>query len=115
MALDPRQKDLWLREFRLNSFVVLRNFIPPERVRDMCDQILPLVRGEYERAVAGQAQTLRGPGRLSTDVGRYADLLGGPLADDTYRHNPIVEELVARTLRKAALVAGSPGAWGARR
>ncbi len=105
MALDPRQKDLWLREFRLNGFVVLRNFLPIELVRDMHDQLLPLVRGEYERALKGEAQTLRGPGRLSVDVGRFADLLGGPLADERYRHNPIVLELVESIL-------GPPSTWG---
>ncbi len=53
MAIDPRRKETWLREFRLNGFVVLRNFVPPELVAEMHEQIPPLVRGEYERGPRG--------------------------------------------------------------
>lgn len=38
-------------------------------------------------------------------MGRYADLLGGPLADDRYRRHPVVEELVEAIL-------GPPETWG---
>jgi hypothetical protein len=93
--IDPTQKELWLRELHLNGFVVLRNFLPHDLVRAMHEQLLPLVRGEYERT----------PGRLSLDVEVYADLLGGPLADPLYRRNPVVEEL-------AESILGPSTSWG---
>jgi hypothetical protein len=30
MAIDPAQKDRWLREFRQNGFVILRDFLPAD-------------------------------------------------------------------------------------
>lgn len=102
--IGPVQKDRWLREFRLNGFVVFRDFLPADLVRAMHDQLLPLVRGEYARIEREELHRLRAPGRLSLDVGRYADLLGGPLADPLYRRNPVIEEL-------AEAILGPPAAW----
>jgi hypothetical protein len=104
-VIDPVQKDRWLREFHLNGFVLLRGFLPPERVRAMHAQLLPLVRGEYARIEREGLQRLRAPGRLSLDVSRYAELLGGALADPLYRHNPVIEEL-------AEAILGPMGTWG---
>ncbi len=103
--IDPVQKDRWLREFHLNGFLVLRDFLSRDLVQAMHDQLLPLVRGEYERIEREGLQRLRAAGRLSLDVGRYADLLGGPLADPLYRNNPVIEEL-------AEAILGPPGTWG---
>lgn len=55
MTLDPRQKDLWLREFRLNGFVILRRFLPVDLVTAMHEQIQPILSGEFERARKGEA------------------------------------------------------------
>jgi hypothetical protein len=91
-------KERWLREFRLNGFVILRSFLPRGFVVELAEQMGPILRGEYDRALRGESQAQRGPHRLSLDVGRYAELLGGPLADDRFRRNPIVEELVEAIL-----------------
>jgi hypothetical protein len=104
-VIDPVKKERWLREFHLNGFLVLRDFLPVDLVQAMHDQLLPLARGEYERIQREGLQRLRAPGRLSLDVGRYADLLGGPLADPLYRNNPVVEEMALALL-------GPAGTWG---
>lgn len=94
MPIDPRQKDLWLRELELNGFVVLRSFLPVDLVQALYDQILPLLRGEYAKAEGQGWKNARGPSRLAFDVGSYGKMLGGPLADDRYLRHPIIEELV---------------------
>jgi len=104
-VIDPVQKERWLREFHLNGFVVLRDFLPADLVRAMHAQLLPLVRGEYTRIEREGLQRLRAPGRLSLDVSRYAELLGGPLSDPLYRHNPVIEELAVDIL-------GPAESWG---
>lgn len=105
MALDPSRKALWLKEFRLNGFVILRSFLPADYVETLAAQMNPILQGEYERAQRGESNALRGPHRLSFDVGRYAELLGGALADPRYRRNPEIEEMVESIL-------GSRGSWG---
>lgn len=105
MTVDSRQKELWLKEFRLNGFVVLRGFLPSDLVAAMHEQLLPLVRGEFGRIEREKLDRLRAPSRLSLDVGRYAELLGGPIADERYMKNAVIEELVEAIL-------GPAGAWG---
>lgn len=105
MSLDPAKKRLWVKELRLNGFVVLRGFLPVEFVEALAGQMEPILRGEYERAQRGESNALRGPNRLSFDVKQYAVLLRGPLADPRYRSNPDVEELVEEVL-------GPRAGWG---
>jgi len=93
---DEASIDRWLCEFRLNGFIVFKSFLDPEWVRAVAEQMEPLLRGELERATQGASQTQRSARRLAFDVGRYADLLGGPLADARYRRHPLIEQLVGR-------------------
>lgn len=103
MALDERQKKLWLRELELNGFVVLRRFLPLELVRAMREELEPLLDAEYAKAKADDFKQGRNRGRLSLHIGEYADLLRGALADERYRRNPIVEELLDAVM--------GPGRW----
>ena len=96
--IDETQKAVWLKELQLNGFVILRNFLPVDFVVELHDQLLPLLKGEYTKAVAGGFERGRAPGRLAIDLERYAELLGGPLADERYRRNPLIEELVDAVL-----------------
>ncbi len=105
MSIDPGQKHRWLREFRLNGFVVLRGFLPVELVEALWEQVHPLARGEKEKGDRGDAPNKRGTNRYSFDVGKYAELLGGALADPRYRSHPIIEELVESIL-------GPRTSWG---
>jgi len=105
MALDPVTKDRWLREFRLNGFVILRGFLPPDYVASLWEQLLPILHGEKEKGDRGDSANKRGANRYSFDVGVYARLLGGPLADARYLANPVIEELVESIL-------GPKTAWG---
>ena len=98
MAIDPQTKDLWLREFRLNGFVILRGFLPVPFVEALWEQMLPILRGEKERGDRGDTPNTRGPHRYSFDVGAYAQLLGGALADERYLAHPDIEELVEAVL-----------------
>ena len=98
MSIDSAQKKLWLYELDLNGFVLLRNFIPPDQVEAMREQFLPLYRGELARLQAGDASSLRGRNRLSFDIAAYVDRLKGPLDDDRFRRNPIIEELAVEVL-----------------
>lgn len=95
----------WLAELELNGFVILRGFLPVDLVRGMRRQLAPILEGELARTEKGDTLALRGPRRLSFDVGRYAELLGGPLADDRFRRHPVIEEL-------AAAVLGPRESWG---
>lgn len=104
MAIEPRQKELWLQELQLNGFIILRDFLPREWVEAVHEQLLPVLRGEYRKAEEQGFEKARGPGRLAFHLERYADLLGGALADDRYRRHPLIEELVDAVL-------GS-GRWG---
>jgi len=92
------------KEFRLNGFVVLRGFLPPDLVRAMHEQLLPLVLAEHERATRGESQALRSPGRLSLDLGHAIRVLGGPLGDERYARHPEIEDLVRSIL-------GPDGTW----
>jgi hypothetical protein len=94
VTIDPHQKDLWLREFHLNGFVILRNFLPPELVVEMHEELMPLLDAEHAKALKDGFERGRSPGRLSLHISDYADLMRGALADPRYRHNPVIEEMV---------------------
>lgn len=94
MAIGPRQKELWLREFHLNGFLVLRNFLPVDLVSEMFDELEPLLESEHAKAEADGYSKGRSKGRLSLHVAPYADMLEGALTDPRYRSNPVIEELV---------------------
>ncbi len=94
MAIDPRQKELWLHEFHLNGFVILRNFLPPEFVDAMHAELTPLLEAEYAKAVEENWGHGRGTGRMALRLESYAKLMRGTLDDDRYRKNAAIEELV---------------------
>ncbi|MGH2500855.1 MAG: phytanoyl-CoA dioxygenase family protein [Candidatus Limnocylindria bacterium] len=94
MAIEARQKELWLYEFDLNGFIILYDFLPRPLVEAMREAILPIVRGEIARAEKGDTQHLRGRNRLSFDLRPYLQSLEGPLGDARFRQNPVIEELV---------------------
>jgi hypothetical protein len=96
--MDAGQKRAWLREFELNGFVLLRNFLPRELVREMYEQLMPLLAAEHKKAVAEGWSAGRSPGRLALHLEQFARLPIGPLADPRYSANPIVEELVDELL-----------------
>ena len=98
MAIDPAQKGLWLQEFHMNGFVVLRDFLPRDLVTAMYDELSPLLEAEYGKEAESNWTRGRAPFRLALDVGPYADLMRGALADDGYRNNPAIEELVGTIL-----------------
>ena len=93
MSISAVQKELWLREFQLNGFVILRNFLPVELVSQMYDELLPLLESEYAKAVGDGFAQGRARGRLALHIEKYADMFKGALADDRYRRNPVIEEL----------------------
>jgi Phytanoyl-CoA dioxygenase (PhyH) len=105
MPLDPIRKTRLLREFRLNGFVILRGFLPVSYVEELWEQVLPLLRGEKEKGDRGDSQNKRGANRYSFDLGVYAKLLGGPLADPRYLAHEDIEELVVDIL-------GPRPSWG---
>ena len=43
VAIEARQKALWLYELKLNGFVILRNFLALELVQTMHDQFRPIL------------------------------------------------------------------------
>lgn len=98
MPIDPEQKRLWLYELGLNGFVIFRNLLPLDLVQAMQEQFQPLCRGEIARLEGGDTTALRGRNRLSFDIAPYVDRLKGPLDDDRYRRNPVIEELVTAVL-----------------
>ena len=98
MPIDPRQKELWLYELRLNGFIILRNFLPLDLVHDMKKQFEPILNGEVKKVRSGDGTMLRGHERLSFDIAAYVEKLRGPLDDDRFRRNPIIEELVGDVL-----------------
>ena len=100
MAIDQGQKELWLQEFHMNGFVVLRDFLPRDLVARMYEELSPLLEAEYRKEAESDWTRGRAPFRLALDVGPYADLMRGALADDVYRSNPVIEELVGAILGK---------------
>lgn len=98
MPIDAKQKDLWLREFQLNGFIVFRNFLPEEYVRTLGNELAPLLEAEYAKARKDDFAQGRATGRLALHLDQYASLLRGALADDRYQRNKIIEELVDATL-----------------
>jgi hypothetical protein len=103
VPIDPDRKDLWLREFHLNGFIVLRNFLPVDFVRAMGEELAPLLEAEHAKAIRDGYAEGRTRGRLALHLEQYASLLKGALANDRYQKNPIIEELVDATL--------GPGRW----
>src|SRR6266571_2275591 len=96
--LDPRQKSLWLYELNLNGFIIFRNLLPLDLVDAMYGQFLPFYESELARVQAGDTRTLRARNRMSFEIGPYIDVLKGPLDDDRFRRNPVVEELASGVL-----------------
>jgi hypothetical protein len=94
MAIDPHQKKLWLREFYLNGFVILRNFLPVELVEQMHAELMPLLDAEHGKAEEDGYSKGRMKGRLSLHIAPFADMMQGALCDARYRKNPVIEELV---------------------
>jgi hypothetical protein len=93
-TMDSRQKELWLTEFHLNGFVILPGFLPVDYVEAMREELAPLLDAEYAKAVEDDWSKGRARGRLSLHIAPFADLMSGALADERYRANPIIEELV---------------------
>jgi len=98
VPIASEQKELWLFELKLNGFILLPNFLPVELVQAMYEQFQPLYRGELARVSAGDTSTLRARNRMSVDLRYYIEKLKGPLDDDLFRRNPVVEELVTAVL-----------------
>ena len=94
MPIDPVLKDAWLREFRMNGFVVLENFLPVDFVAAMHDELLPLLDAEYRRETEAGWSRGRMPWRLALDVSHFATLMRGALLDDRFQRNPVIEEMV---------------------
>jgi len=94
MQTPTEQQRLWLREFELNGFVVLRGFLPADLVSAMHTELLPLLVAERAKADVDGFARGRGAGRLALHIGPYADLMRGALADDAYRRNPVIESLL---------------------
>jgi hypothetical protein len=94
MAIESRQKELWLREFNLNGFIVFRNFLAVDYVEAMREELAPLLQAEHAKATEDDYKKGRAGGRLALRIAPFADLMRGALADDRYRKNPIIEELI---------------------
>ena len=98
MPIDADQKDRWLREFHLNGFIVLRNFLPVDFVEALREELAPLLEAEHTKASRDEFSKGRARGRLALHLGQYANLLKSSLADVRYQSNPVIEELVDATL-----------------
>jgi phytanoyl-CoA dioxygenase PhyH len=98
MPIPSEQKESWLYELELNGFILFRNFLPLDLVEGMFEQMQPIVRGEMARVTAGDTTSLRGQNRMSFDIRYYIEKLKGPLDDDRFRRNPVIEELVTAVL-----------------
>jgi len=94
MPIDPSRKAEWLYEFELNGFIIFPGFLPLDFVEAMFEQFQPILRGEVARMQAGDNSSLRGRNRLSFDIAHYVDRLKGPLDDDRFRRNPVIEGVV---------------------
>ena len=102
---DPARHDRWLREFHLNGFVALGDFLPADLVRAMHDQLLPLVRGEYEGIQREGLDRLRSPGRLPSTSGATQICWAG-----LWRILVIVTTRSWRISRRRSSGPGGPGA-----
>ena len=98
MSLDLERKHDWVREFQLNGFVVLRNFLPRDLVDGMRDQLTPLLEAEHAKALADDWGQGRSEGRLALHLEKYVGLPLGPLRDERYSRNPVIEDLVNEIL-----------------
>ena len=100
MAIDPERKRRWLQEFYLNGFVVLRGFLPVDFVGRLHEELMPLLIAEFNKEESAGWKRGRAKYRLALEVGPFGDLMRGALADDLYRKNPVIEELVTDILGK---------------
>jgi len=91
VPIDPQQKQIWLYELELNGFILFGNFLPLDLIDEMYEQIRPIYLGESRRLL--EQSSVRGPNRVSIDLGPYIKALGGPLDDDRFRRNPVILEL----------------------
>lgn len=98
MSIPPDRKALWLYELHLNGYVLFPGFLPVDLIEAMHEQFQPIYRGELARVEAGDTSSLRGRNRMSFDIKVYVEKLKGPLDDDRFRRNPIIEELVDAVL-----------------
>ncbi len=98
MTIPSEQKEIWLYELRLNGFILFRNFLPANLVQAMWEQFQPIYAGELARVTGGDTSSLRGRNRMSFDIAYYTGKLKGPLDDDRFRRNPIIEELASAVL-----------------
>ena len=98
MALDTSEKELLVREFRLNGFVVLRNLLPPDLVASMYGDLAPILAVQHKTMESGDSKAARGPRRVALDISPYCNLLKDTLGNDLYLRNPVVEELVDNIL-----------------
>src|SRR5262245_19044501 len=98
LSISVEQKERWLYELGLNGFILFRNFLPLDLVESMFDEMQPIVRGELSRVTAGDTSSMRGRNRMSFDIRFYIEKLQGPLDDDRFRRNPVIEELVTAVL-----------------
>ena len=64
----------------------------------MREQFHPLYSGEMARVTAGDTSSLRGRNRMSFDIAYYVKKLRGPLDDERFRRNPVIEELVTAVM-----------------
>jgi hypothetical protein len=96
--VDESRKRAWIREFELNGFVVLRDFLPRDLVQGMHEQLMPLLEVEHKKAVEDGWGRGRSPGRLALHLEQYCRLPIGPLSDERYSANPVIEELVDELL-----------------
>lgn len=94
MALDRSEKELLLREFRLNGFVILRNLLPPDLVTRMYEDLAPVLATEYRALQSGKSRAVRGPQRVAFDITSYCKLLKDTLGDDLYLRNSVIEEIL---------------------
>ena len=90
MVIEARQKELWLREFQLNGFIVLRNFLPVELVSRMCDELQPLLEAWMEgKSRTEVVDALNAAGVPAGPVYSAADIF----ADDHFRRRGMLVEV----------------------
>ena len=94
MALDRLKKELLLREFRLNGFVILRSLLPPDLVTSMYVDLAPILAAQHKTIQSGDCKAARGSQRVAFDIRPYCNLLKDTLGHDLYRRNPVVEKLL---------------------
>lgn len=91
--MEPELKELIVYEIRLNGFVVLRNFLPLDLIEALREEVRPILEGAIRRLEKGEQSELRGPNRICLDLPPFIKHLGGPLEDERFRRNPVINEL----------------------